>query len=172
MFWRLPLTWAMVSHLEELLNVHSVQLSSQWMEEWLITLPVVEAFRALGSPDLEAHEDTHLLMCLVRYTPVLLDLLDDEPSHLLEEFLEDPAAREYLGVNRYQGQVYVDKERAETLLGWLCVTAAVPVLGDAELTPAQRGKMLKSHQKCASTLREVLAVANYSVTAALERLTR
>ncbi|SDM58670.1 Alpha amylase, catalytic domain [Geoalkalibacter ferrihydriticus] len=63
----------------------------------------------------------------------LLVLLLDQPATVspkalrqaMANFLQNPAAREYLGVNLYEGIEWFNRERYENLVYWLCLLGAL-----------------------------------------------
>ncbi len=170
LFWRIPLVWALVRHLEEVLSLHAIEDSKCWLEDWLLTVPIAESFAALGLTQYEAQNDTRLIMVLISHTPVILTVREDEPAYLFEEMLDDGLTREYLGYNQYKGVHWIGKERLEQALGWMVWTAAVATLCDEDLTPEQQTSIVASRLACAQRIIDEAAKAGYQVERMLERL--
>ncbi len=171
LFWRIPIIWTMVHHLEEVLAVHSGAGSrGHWLDEWLLTDPIIKSFSALGIDEWRARDDTRLMMLLTSHTKGLLALFETEPALLVEEMLDDPIVREFLRVNEYQGITYLNKEQLERAMGWLLFTAALSILSDSELTGKQRSALLASRQQCVERIMDAAVESGYQTVIMLELL--
>ena len=158
--WGIPISWALVRNLEEALSVDSANgHTASWVEDWLLTTPLAESFEALGREDWRAREDARLVMLLVQHTHTLLSVHEDELVHLLEEMLEDPAARDYLYVNEFNNVLWLNREQLEAALNALALTAAVTLLADHELTPDQQAELITV---CHTGVQSVLRAAKQS----------
>jgi glycosidase len=170
-FWRIPLVWALVRPLEEVLAVDALSVhSAQWLDDWLLTLPIQELFEALGFTADAAHEDAHLMMVLAHHTGVLLTVREDETAYLLEEFLEDPVARDYLRVNEYQGVLYIGKEPLERALAWGVFTGAAATLADRDLPQAAALEIIRSRVRCVRAVLQAAETSGYRLRDMTARL--
>ena len=92
------------------------------LDEWLLGKVAADAVRGHGLDDAAADRAVLLLRLLVTHR----DWLDrSDPYRLCTDLLRDEDGRRWLGVNRWQGVLYLRQEAWTELLGWLAVVALV-----------------------------------------------
>lgn len=171
LFWRIPVTWALTRHLEGMLGLGAMSdYGAGWMDHWLLTTPIRQAYTELGRSEAEAHDDSHLIMLLVRHTASLLAAYDEEPAHFLEEILEDDISRAYLGVNEHEGRYYVRKEPFEAAMQWLRLTAAVAIHAEDGLEETERRALVASRERCVEAAIRAAEASGYDIGGMLDRL--
>ncbi|MDO3377589.1 alpha-amylase family glycosyl hydrolase [Geoalkalibacter halelectricus] len=101
--------------------------AGQLVEECLLDEVLCRAVQGAPEPPFnlnldQARAETRLLVLLLDQPPVLTP---KELRQTLAEFLQNLAAREYLGCNLYQGIEWFNRERYENLVYWLCMLGAL-----------------------------------------------
>jgi hypothetical protein len=177
-FWRIPVAWAILQPFGYALGSKSE--SSQrpgeerrrsWADDWMMTQSVAEAFEEFGREDWLAQLDAELVGIALRYLPVLA-ARSDEPRHaVLRRMLDDPAVRDYLYVNQFDGVLWLNKEQLESMAYWLFFIGTISLAGDTQCEPAARTDAV--HAQFA-TVQELLHLAEkyrYQVAKILEAVT-
>ncbi len=140
-FWRMPAAWALLQPIEHAMRAcPSARSHGAWLDEWLIGMETLRVFEDLGGAEWSARQDLHVLRILLAFDAGGPDMAIRFP---IAEVLADPIVREYLMVNRYEGVLYLNREQFERLLYWLCLVAAVEILGDSSLKPGERSKWIE-----------------------------
>lgn len=80
----------------------------------------------------QARAETRLLILLLDQKPVVSV---HELSLRMADFLQQPAARDYLGCNVYQGIDWFNRERFTTLVHWLCLLGALHLASGEDTDP-------------------------------------
>jgi hypothetical protein len=94
----------------------AAEISRSWIDEWLLGKFIVQTLRELGMEEPAAWRIVTLVKILVQHGAAL---------HLapaafnLQILLADLDAQAYIGVNRYQGILWFNKESFEELIQWL-----------------------------------------------------
>ncbi|MCC6698657.1 MAG: alpha-amylase [Candidatus Hydrogenedentes bacterium] len=135
-FWRAPALAALLRPLGDALS-QTPPGHAAWLDEWLFAHEAGRLFAALGGDEWNAWQDVRLLR-LILGIPVPQPMDSFARAHTLVKLLKDPAAREYLMVNRHEGVDYVNREQMESLLYRLSLAEAAEVLADKSLKPAAR----------------------------------
>ena len=143
----LPTVWAWL-FLHNLGKLHGeaeyAQQSVSWMDEWLIGRMLTGLFGELGADSDAAARQTLLVKRLIAYGR-WFDMPEvDRAYTLLEDVMSDPGIQRMIGVNRYQGVLWFNREQFDQLLGWMnfladtTLRAELPDDMDSELAAAQR----------------------------------
>jgi glycosidase len=116
-FWRVPLTWALLGEL----GAAAGQSSGEAYRRWLLYKTVAEVFASLGGSRAQAEADARLVgACLahVERVAMLHDGVWGPETHAL---FTDPLVMQYLGLHRWDGREWIYKERLESLLRMLVI---------------------------------------------------
>ncbi len=120
--WRALLRLARLLEPEEQAGVRA----RSWLDEWRLAVIVVESLRALGVSGEAAEEGADTLAFLLQVPPHWWDA--ERPARaLLRSLFALPSFRRAVGVNRYRGILWFNKERFEAALSLLAVAAAVEI---------------------------------------------
>ena len=145
------LAWMIVHHLGEVqpgskkyTAQEADEVSSDWLDEWLLKKIVRETLRGMGYDDNQAWRSVALLSILVkRSTWYEFSKRPKNPARqLLESFLIDEEIRNFLGVNRYQETLWFNQDAMESLLWGLMAIATLDSL--AEESQAEEPKEINS----------------------------
>lgn len=120
LFWRLPLSSAILRPVDDALHGTAVHVRSEdWLEHWLLVPEIKQLFVALGRGDWEAQTDVELLALLLA-----VGYSSPDESALAKMLFETSSARNVLGINEFEGVVYVNRERLESALYWITLEQA------------------------------------------------
>jgi hypothetical protein len=75
-----------------------------------------------------------------------------------------------LGVNRYQGVLWFDKQAFERLSWWLLLLAAIGISADAEASATPVAERIAACYRTIQRLREAAGTSGYQVEKLLERV--
>ena len=122
-----------------------------WLDEWLLGKSLVATLRSLGLDEWAASQSLNVIRILILHSKWAADLSSQKAplSPVLDRWLQDPAVRQFIGVNLFNDVLWFNKEGFETLLWWLMVAAAI----EAGVAPG-----LTSDQVVRRTARAYVAV--------------
>lgn len=137
--WGALFGWVFTHALGGLVNAEAAaEISRDWFDAWLLRKPVAQALEGLGVAD-DARERTVATVRLLLTAPDWMfgdaaashGLGDDLPT-MLRRALAHRDVHAYLGVNRYEGVLWYNREAFGRWLWWmLCIVALRrPELGD------------------------------------------
>jgi glycosidase len=89
--------------------------SVSWMDEYLLSRIIYEAFQKLGLDDYHASRQVLLLKALIIQNG-LLEKDEENVSMVFETLIQDQEVQTFLQLNRYQGILYLNKESLEEVL--------------------------------------------------------
>jgi hypothetical protein len=84
----------------------------------------------------------------------------------LQAWLKDPEAQQYLGVNRFQGTLWYNKETFQKLLNWMFALTVVEIT--TSFKPEEVPNAILAVYKLVEELQEADEVSGYQVEALFE----
>jgi hypothetical protein len=109
------------------------EISRSWIEEWGLTRLIEGTMEDLGFDYQQSQSSVTILKLLVRQQNWILEIDDKTtPAGLVEKLLSEEDVRKFLGINRYRGKLYFNKEAFESLMWWLLTTGLIRLVSDAE----------------------------------------
>ncbi|MBI5093837.1 MAG: alpha-amylase [Candidatus Hydrogenedentes bacterium] len=163
---RIPIAWALCRHLGRLRPAEDYEAeSASLMDEWLVRKVAAETFGELGCDPWTASTDADLIQAVLRHSSA--GLLHAKG---LRALVLDVAMHRYAQMNRYDGKLWVNKERFEQLVYWLFAFSVLARLSAG--APAQKGvakDVAALHERCVAIL-NAAGTAGYQVEALLELL--
>ena len=124
--------WALIHKTGRLVSLEgSAEQSRTWIDEWRLARIIEETARQLGLPGPEAAHIPALLRVLTSQQD-WASRLDPRLSAaaLLEGWLQDSDIERLLGINRYQGVLWFNKEAFEEFLWWMFFLAVIQQISD------------------------------------------
>jgi glycosidase len=139
------------------------EVSRSWIDEWLLGKITAHTLIDLGLDEANAWHQVSLVKIITAYQGwwKLVDTTPASEAHLLlQKWLGDSEVQRWIGVNRYQGVLWYNKESFETLVWWFYVTAVVDILASApvsdERTPAEEEQLVQQMAGCFKVVRRLL----------------
>jgi hypothetical protein len=139
------------------------EISRSWIDEWLLGKITARTLLELAMDEQSAWHHVSLVKILTAYQGwwKLLDTLPTaEALQLLRNWLGDSEVQRWIGVNRYQGVLWYNKESFETLVWWFFVTAVIDILAvapaEVEKTPEEEAATVRRVAACFRVVRRLL----------------
>lgn len=116
--------------------------SRAWFDEWLLAKQVKVALQQTGATEEEAMGVVGMVRILLNHGEwtraegdrpgfAAIDV-PARPLHYLSAWLQDREIQNYLGINRYQGILWYNKEALEVFLGWMIAVGFLGLTSDGE----------------------------------------
>jgi hypothetical protein len=126
--WATAFSWLFLHDLgRPIARDHAPAVSRSLLDEWRLNRLITNALAELGVPGGEPERAVSLIKILITHQDWHLASQDDSlTAHgLLTSLLRDPDAQQVIGLNRYQGVLWLSREGLEALLSWLRFAALV-----------------------------------------------
>lgn len=146
--WATLLAWAFLSSLGAVTgDPDPAARSRTWIDEWLLGKVLADRLSEFGLDEGAAWRRVTLIKALVAHQRWFESADERPPSALqvLETWLADWDVQQFLGVNRYQGILWYNREAFSEWLGWMMTLAAVHALTQAELASAPIEDEARAH---------------------------
>ncbi|MGB9629816.1 MAG: alpha-amylase, partial [Thermodesulfobacteriota bacterium] len=126
-----------------------IERSDRWIEEWRLGKIIGDVFRELGIEERSTLRSLILIKLLTRHQR----WFEEETAfEVLEKLFKESEARQFLGVNQYEGIWWFNKESFEELLWWLMLISAIEI-GFDPLRPIN--EMMKKLERCWSLIEKI-----------------
>ena len=149
-FWGTLLSWLFTHNLGMLAADVSpdspAEVSRSWLDEWLFGKMIAAVLIDMGIEEADAGRAVALVKILVMYSAYSLPAPVKEQANatetsqtkrLLETWLQDGEVQRFIGVNRYKGVLWYNKESFDHLLRWIFTLSVVDACADTALTPQE-----------------------------------
>jgi glycosidase len=125
--WGTLLGWLFTQTLGKVVvNEDYAEVSRSWVDEWLLGKILAGALVDLGLDETTAWRSVGLIKILISSQAWCTDGLPKEKAfQTLQTLLQDREAQQSLGINRYGGVLWYNKESFDNLLWWLHLLAVV-----------------------------------------------
>ncbi len=125
------------------------QQADRWVEELRLDQILTETWMGLGLDETTAWRAVKLIKLLTS-CPRWFE--EGALCPTFEHLFKDDEARQFLGVNEYDGILWFNKEAFEEILWWLMLTAAIEI-GFNSLRPAK--EVIRELERCWSTIQKL-----------------
>ena len=161
--WGALFGWWAVHGLGHIANViQPEQQSRVWIDEWLLGRNLADALRGWGLDEGAAWHTVAVIKLLTSHRH-WFDLRDGKrTAPILESWLKDSDIQQFLGVNRYDGVLWFNKEAFDRMLRWMFLLAAVEMTAEP-LTKAEFGKRIVTVYEILEKLRQAEQESGYQV---------
>ena len=155
--WSRVFGWAFVHALGKLGDtVDYDEQSRSWIDEWLLGRMIARALQEVGLDEAAAARAVVIIKRLTSHQHWFVDQGSAGAYETLEALLRDSEMQQLLGVNRYQGVLWFNKQSFERLLWWLLLLAAVMVSADPARAPSEVTEEIAA---CYANVRRMRAAA-------------
>ena len=163
--WGAAVSWVFVHALGRIVDEQDAAGQSRaWLDEWLLGRSIERALRDAGADEGQAARWVAAVKIATEHQGWLAGAAA-LPQKTLAGMLADEEVRRYIGVNRFQGVLWFNKERLEELLAWLMLTATVLARaegdGAAQLAQGQElvGRIMRAAEAAGYQLEKLLTLA-------------
>ncbi len=151
----------------------AAEVSRTWVEEWLLSKPIITALQDIGMSEAEAQRSIILIKSLINYWGWLKNHTPAPPqAHaLLHKALQEWELQTYLGINRYQDILWFNKEAFETFLWWIMYLETIHVITQADIAKAHQSdtaEKIGDVYRLAQQLLKAAEASSYQVTTLME----
>jgi hypothetical protein len=119
-------------------------------DDWLLRKIIREAFEGLLNNRDLAYWDSQLVRIIISHFNLLVNVAENTLSESFRRILVDGAVRDYLQVNRYEGVLWLNKERLVRMVGAFKLVAQLLEDGERLLTSADISEIYENLQKILS----------------------
>jgi glycosidase len=112
-------------------------LSRSWLDEWMLGRQISRAAVEMGFSEADAENSVAVIKLLTRQHGWFAGNEDATAAQVLQIWLNDLEIQQYLGINRFQGILWFNRERYQSLLRWMLVLAVIDSASDPLKTPDQ-----------------------------------
>ena len=160
--WLTLFTYIFISPIGESTGTDQPQFQSQsWFEEWQIGKVIREMGSNYQLNDTDLHTLSQTVYTLFGLTSWINDFNFDEFDKWLKTLLRRQDIQQYLKVNRYQGQLWFNQERFESLIWWLFVVAILDLQSNPKITTNVLVEKLLILNEIMSKLTEIMIQSEY-----------
>jgi hypothetical protein len=126
--WHNLISWLALHQLGALADeAQAAEISRSWIDEWLLGKIAAQAGQELGLSSEAAWRSLNLVRLLISHAawfdPAVP--MKQRAQTALRSWLNDQAVQQFLGVNRYQGVLWFNKEAMENWLWWVFVLQVI-----------------------------------------------
>lgn len=170
--WAMILAWTVTHGLGKMTSPNQetyASLSRSWIDEWLLGKVLANTIQNLGADQPTIWRAVPLFKWLVATQGKGFALGAEKPKRAfatLQTWLKDAEAQQYLGINRFNGVLWYNKEMFTKLLHWMFTLAVVEIL--CTQSPHKVPNAVLDVYKIVETLRKADEVSGYQVEALLE----
>jgi hypothetical protein len=142
--------------------------SRSWIDEWLLGRMIAGALQEVGLDEAAAARAVVIIKRLTSHQHWFAAQGSEGGYETLEALLRDSEMQQLLGVNRYQGVLWLNKQSFERLLWWLLLLAAIMISADPARMPSEVAEAIAACYRTVRRLRAAAAESGYQVEKLLE----
>jgi glycosidase len=162
--WSRVFGWAFVHALGKLEDMADYdEQSRSWIDEWLLGRIIARALQEVGLDETAAARAVVIIKRLTSHQHWFAAQDTAGAHETLEALLRDSEMQQLLGINRYQGVLWFNKQSFERLLWWLLLLAAVMISADAARAPSEVTEEIAACYTSTRRMRAAAAESGYQV---------
>ena len=166
------LGWLFLHPLGQIMDAeNAATITAVWMDEWMLGKVFAAALQEAGLAADEAQRAATTVKMLLNYRAWLAAAgteTGDSAYELLRAILREQPLQAYLGVNRFEGVIWFNREALEQLLWWMLTLTTVEALSEPDSTPAAAAEKIARVYNLTRRVLEAEAASGYQVPKLLE----
>ena len=173
MVWGTLLGWAITRDLGKVFGEEgSEERSRSWIDEWLLGKIIAGVMVDIGLDNSEAWQAVGIIKFLTSHQKWvnIKKSKKKRAYHSLMSWLQDSEVQYFLGINRYQGVLWFNKESFEQLLRWMFLVAVIDVLTASQAESSEVRKRISQHFDVIRQMQSAESASEYQVEKLLEAL--
>jgi hypothetical protein len=152
--WLILYNWLFTHNLGRLATPQNFEIQSvSWLSEWQLTSIIAGTMQLFGIDDQTAWRIPNTVRLLIGQQSWYESIKGKTTRQILENWLADEAIQNSIGVNRYQDQLWFNKEAFEEFLWWMNVLVVIQ-FGNDEVRP--QAKSIESILKTREMINELV----------------
>ena len=172
--WGTLLSWIFTHRLGEVItNINYGEISRAWIDEWLLGKIITKALIGLGLEDQISWRSVSLIKFLNSHQDWYERKLpkNQQAYHALQSWLSDHEIQQFLGINRYQGILWFNRESFEELLWWMFVIRLIKISAKVDKSDNVVDDILSCYE-IITRLNKAAEASGYQVEALLDTIKR
>jgi glycosidase len=162
--WSRVFAWAFVHALGKLADTADYdEQSRSWIDEWLLGRMIARALQEVGLDETAAARAVVIIKRLTSHQHWFVAQGSAGTHEMLEALLRDSEMQQLLGVNRYQGVLWFNKQSFERLLWWLLLLATIMISADTARAPSEVTEGIATCYARVRRMRAAAAESGYQV---------
>jgi glycosidase len=171
--WTTMLGWLFVHSLGKILGEDGYEEQSRtWIDEWLLGRILAQTGQEMGLSEASAWQVVNKVKVLTYEQSWCQTTGGDSLVSLLEGWLKQEEIQRFLGINRYKGTLWYNKEAFDDLMWWMMFMATIQVTGDRDISAAQAVEQMIHCYETIIYLQAAEQKSGYQVTRLLESLSQ
>ncbi len=166
------LGWLFLHPLGKIMGAENyAAITAIWMDEWLLGKVFSGALQDAGLKIEDSQRAAATIKILLDYRAWLdaaATETGDSAYEMLRVMLKERPIQAYLGINRYEGILWFNKEALEQLLWWVLLLATVETLSEPQIAAAAAAEEIAQVYNLVRRVIEAEAVSEYQVAKLLE----
>ena len=129
--WHVVAAWTLMRHLAPVATGDwHITDQKDWMDQWLFTSLVADAFVCLERDSFAASQDSLLVKFCFQHLDAIASVTEHQRADAWRSLVRDLSARGFLGINEHDGVTWISKEQLDTLIGHLYLFATAQTFLD------------------------------------------
>ncbi|MFO7889965.1 MAG: alpha-amylase, partial [bacterium] len=172
-YWSCIISWVFIHAIGKIAEVKSYKEQSRaWIDEWRLGKVISEAVENLETDKTNSQKLIQIIKILTThqrwFDPHQSKSLN--PYYILENLLNDNDVQQFLGINRYQGVLWFQKERYEELLDWMLIIAVIDAVSDTNRPLSKVENLIESRYAAIEVLQGAEKKSEYKVEKLLQEI--
>jgi hypothetical protein len=169
--WFTLLGWVCVHDLGSIIDPeHSAEYSRTWIDEWLLGRIIAEAGTQLELEETIAWQSVSIIKALTTYQDWFGQREKASAYQLLDTWLQDADIQRLLGVNRYQGILWFNREAFDQFLWWVYFLALLQIGADPKRPASQVIEGILAAHALIARMKAAAAGSGFQIGKMLEEL--
>jgi hypothetical protein len=129
--WGTLLGWSITHRLGKIVGEKGFnEISRSWIDEWLLGNIIANALMQMGLPEPQAWRSVGVIKMMIGQEGWFDGSIPNKRRafQVLHSFLRDSDVQNFIGINRYQGVLWFNKEAFEELVWWLFISETINIL--------------------------------------------
>jgi hypothetical protein len=173
--WGPLLGWAFIHNLGTMLaGTPDPELSRAWVDEWLLGKILAQCMSDLGMTEPESWRAAGIVKLLISHQDwiKLLDTSEKTSKKraaylVLQRWLKDSDVQRFIGVNRYQGILWYNRELFEEWLWWMMAVAITQALTGSS-TSEQASDQISAYFDVITAMQKAEKASQYQIELLLQ----
>jgi hypothetical protein len=162
--WFTLLGWVFTHKLGALIDAQdSCDRSLSLLDEWQLNRVLASAWKECGLEPEQIEQQSAVLRLLIAQQDWYTRLGTLPADKILESWLSDTAVQRYLGINRYQGILWFNREAFDTLVWWMGLLAVLDACDRRGISAAALAERIIHNQELTLQLVTASAGSQYQV---------
>ncbi len=169
--WGILIGWLFVHGLGKATCVDGYEDQSRtWIDEWLLGRIIANTIHEMGTDEHKAWQAVNTIKLLTTHQLWFETMGDRSVYQILKTWLLDTELQQFIGVNRYKGILWFNKEGFDSLLWWMMFLALVQFLAGGQNNVSSIVERIIACYDVIETIRKAETTSEFQLEKLLENL--